>query len=259
MVTMLQKDGQNVTAEDDAIFYNALATNQCGIIKDCDISINSENNIAIKDGYILVSGRIIKLSGVVLVAEKPGSENVETGYIYVQIDLTDAENPAKVLTAINKTQFDGSDINYNGTIYEYPIGKYTANSVSVLTVESIAARAGRTPAFDRITLEGNMIIWVNKKVRFSIEKDGTIRQYDEAGTLRTQIQNGGISLYDSSGNKRIHCCDGEQLLYDNKGVRRTRVATNEIALYNEKGNAKAVLSQERIWFYNDDGSVNRSV
>ena len=276
MVTLLQFEGQNVTPEDDAILYNALASDQCGIIKNCDISINASNNIAVQDGYILVAGRIVKLTNVVLIAEKPGGEAVETGCIYVQIDLTDVENPAKLITGVNKSTFRTSDINYNGTIYEYKIGEYTANSMAVLTVKKTALRAGRTPWFDRVTVEGGFGVYHNGKFRIRISENGDIGQYDANGTLRFRVlESGEIEQFDGNGIKRAtHKLYGENLydengiqrgyrgadglteIYDENGTRTVRIAKDEVALYNSKGNVKAVVDTSgRHKSYDDNGTI----
>lgn len=297
MVTMLQNDGQNVTAEDDAILYNALATGKSGIIKGCEMSITADNKIAIADGYLLIHGRVIKLNDVALNAEKPGDENIKTGSIYVQIDLADTENPAKILTSINKTKFDMemSDINYDGIIYEYSIGEYTANSVSVLTVENTAERAGRVLMLDEIILYGDFIqkdknktvrAWIrdggadlynasgkrrvsidqngkiffldeNGKTRILISESSGLVQKDENSTIRTWIRNGNLTMYNDSGTTRVHISEnGDIYLKDSDGVTRAKLACDEMALYNEKGNVRTVLKSDgQIIVYDANGRV----
>lgn len=123
-INLVTYAGQTVTPTNDAIIYER-AVGQNGIFHGCEITV-SDNNVNITGGYGLICGREFVVQSESIAVTLSGSGTI-SGRLYVRLDLADADEPIKLLTATGNslpalTQDD--DVNYTNGVYEMELATF---------------------------------------------------------------------------------------------------------------------------------------
>lgn len=140
MIELKTFDKSRVNPVDDGVLYNALA-GESGILTGCGLTAVGGAQVQIRDGYLILCGRVCKVSQEVLHANL--SENgTQEGQLVAAINLSNAENPIKLETRLPKGELMQGDINAGGTVYELEIATYTADELSVKSITTTANKIG---------------------------------------------------------------------------------------------------------------------
>ena len=175
-VTMLQYPGSTVAPEDDANLYNALGHSINGRLGTITGSIQN-GNIKLTDGYLVIQGRVLKLSNISITPTLPAS-GTATGKIYVDIDLENTELPADIKTTVGSFSPVTEDINNGGALYQLQIGTYSATTSGISNLD-LTLPADITEA----------IVFENGRIK----SNGSYLVIETSGTNYTQIQGGGTT------------------------------------------------------------------
>ncbi len=140
MIELKTLDKSRVNPVDDGVLYNALA-GESGILTGCGLTAVGGAQVQIRDGYLILCGRVCKVSQEVLYANL-SANGTQEGQLVTVIDLSNAENPIKFETRLPKGELMQGDINAGGTIYELEIATYTANELSVKSITTTANKIG---------------------------------------------------------------------------------------------------------------------
>lgn len=132
MITLIQYAGQNVTPENDASVYNALARGANSCLTEIEANIDENGNIAFTDGYMLIQGRVVHLESHTLKPALPDS-GTATGTIYIEVDITNKDAPCQIKTTLNAFVPIQQDINLGGSLYQLKIGTYSATAVQAVS------------------------------------------------------------------------------------------------------------------------------
>lgn len=132
MITLIQYAGQNVTPENDASVYNALARGANSCLTEIEANINEQGKIAFTDGYMLIQGRVVHLESHTITPVLPES-GTATGTIYIEIDITNTDAPCQIKTTLDAFVPVQGDINLGGSLYQLKIGTYSATTVQAVS------------------------------------------------------------------------------------------------------------------------------
>lgn len=133
MKTIVTYDKSSVSAKDDAVLYNALSNNN-RLLTNMSISLKPSNVLSFDDGYMLISGRVIKFNNESINPNLNISDSNVKGFIILTIrEESDIlpENAVEISTSITSPVLKQDDINISGGIFQIIIGEYTANRTSV--------------------------------------------------------------------------------------------------------------------------------
>lgn len=140
MIELKTFDKSRVNPVDDGVLYNALA-GESGILTGCGLTAVGGAQVQIRDGYLILCGRVCKVSQEVLHANL-SANGTQEGQLVAVIDLSNAENPIKLETRLPKGDVMQGDINAGGTVYELEIATYTADELSVKSITATADTIG---------------------------------------------------------------------------------------------------------------------
>lgn len=140
MIELKTFDKSRVNPVDDGVLYNALA-GESGILTGCGLTAVGGAQVQIRDGYLILCGRVCKVSQEVIYANL-STNGVQEGQLVTVIDLSNAENPIKFEVRLPKGELMQEDINAGGTIYELEIATYTADELSVKSITTTANKIG---------------------------------------------------------------------------------------------------------------------
>ena len=140
MIELKTFDKSRVNPVDDGVLYNALA-GESGILTGCWLTAVGGAQVQIRDGYLILCGRVCKVSQEVIYANL-STNGVQEGQLVTVIDLSNAENPIKFEVRLPKGELIQEDINAGGTIYELEIATYTADELSVKSITTTANKIG---------------------------------------------------------------------------------------------------------------------
>ena len=140
MIELKTFDKSRVNPVDDGVLYNALA-GESGILTGCGLTAFGGAQVQIRDGYLILCGRVCKVSQEVIYANL-STNGVQEGQLVTVIDLSNAENPIKFEVRLPKGELIQEDINASGTIYELEIATYTADELSVKSITTTANKIG---------------------------------------------------------------------------------------------------------------------
>lgn len=140
MIELKTFDKSRVNPVDDGVLYNALA-GESGILTGCGLTAVGGAQVQIRDGYLILCGRVCKVSQEVIYANL-STNGVQEGQLVTVIDLSNAENPIKFEVRLPKGELIQEDINAGGTIYELEIATYTADELSVKSITTTANKIG---------------------------------------------------------------------------------------------------------------------
>lgn len=141
MLHIKQYDGSNVSAKDDAKFYQWLTNNENGVISGFRCTILAGNKLSISDGEIMIQGRMIESIGSEIDVQLNTTQTVGYGRIYIEIDTTKPLSEAvKLQSHISNTlpALKQEPINKNGTIYQWELARYTATNFGIQRLENTA-------------------------------------------------------------------------------------------------------------------------
>lgn len=138
---VIRSQGQNVSPSDDANLFEQILHD--GLFEDVTIASLGSNQVSIGAMYGIMQGRDFTSEAQTLNVELPSSSD-QTGYIYVQFDVSTSEviSFGSALAPFTPTY---EDINATGTICQMIIAEYTANAVQVTEV---------TPVYDMSHTQG---------------------------------------------------------------------------------------------------------
>lgn len=131
MITLIQYAGQNVSPENDASVYNALARGANSCLTEIEANITEQGKIAFTDGYMLIQGRVVHLESHTITPVLPES-GTATGTIYIEIDITNTDAPCQIKTTLDAFVPVQGDINLGGSLYQLQIGTYSATTVQAV-------------------------------------------------------------------------------------------------------------------------------
>lgn len=140
MIELKTFDKSRVNPVDDGVLYNALA-GESGILTGCGMTAVGGAQVQIRDGYLILCGRVCKVSQEVLHANL-SANGTQEGQLVAVIDLSNVENPIKLETRLPKGELMQGDINAGGTVYELEIATYTADELSVKSITTTANKIG---------------------------------------------------------------------------------------------------------------------
>lgn len=140
MIELKTFDKSRVNPVDDGVLYNAIA-GESGILTGCGLTAVGGAQVQIRDGYLILCGRVCKVSQEVIYANL-STNGVQEGQLVTVIDLSNAENPIKFEVRLPKGELMQEDINAGGTIYELEIATYTADELSVKSITTTANKIG---------------------------------------------------------------------------------------------------------------------
>ena len=140
MIELKTFDKSRVNPVDDGVLYDALA-GESGILTGCGLTAVGGAQVQIRDGYLILCGRVCKVSQEVIYANL-STNGVQEGQLVTVIDLSNAENPIKFEVRLPKGELIQEDINAGGTIYELEIATYTADELSVKSITTTANKIG---------------------------------------------------------------------------------------------------------------------
>lgn len=178
MIELKTFDKSRVNPVDDGVLYNALA-GESGILTGCGLTAAGGAQVQIRDGYLILCGRVCKVSQEVLHANL-SANGTQEGQLVAVIDLSNAENPIKLETRLPKGELIQGDINAGGTVYELEIATYTADELSVKSITTTANKIGLA---NKTALEAVSAELANKANISALGKPGGIATLNGNGKL----------------------------------------------------------------------------
>ena len=147
MIRGITFDQQLIKAEDMAHFMRTYSASTAGITRGCEIT-SDESNIYIAEGYMLIQGREIKITGTHEIPFESVTSGEEYCRVVLEIDLSksnteDVCNQLDMKTIMNSSgypELTQQDLEDEPTgIYQYLIAQYHVN---VEGVDSFEIKAG---------------------------------------------------------------------------------------------------------------------
>lgn len=129
--------GNQIAPEYDAILHDMIFE-QNGVISGCELSFMGANQVHIEKGYVLIKGRFCTVLEETLLVEMSGSESALPGRVYIQVDLSDAQAPVKILSVTGNPLpelVQNKDVNYDNGIYEIELATYMASQTMISELE----------------------------------------------------------------------------------------------------------------------------
>lgn len=192
MIELKTFDKSRVNPVDDGVLYNALA-GESGILTGCGMTAVGGAQVQIRDGYLILCGRVCKVSQEVLHANL-SANGTQEGQLVAVIDLSNVENPIKLETRLPKGELMQGDINAGGTVYELEIATYTADELSVKSITTTANKIGLA---NKAALEAVSAELANKANISALGKPNGIATLNGSGKLvqmPTAVDVGGVPL-----------------------------------------------------------------
>lgn len=160
MIELKTFDKSRVNPVDDGVLYNALA-GESGILTGCGLTAVGGAQVQIRDGYLILCGRVCKVSQEVLHANL-SANGTQEGQLVAAINLSNVENPIKLETRLPKGELMQGDINAGGTVYELEIATYTADELSVKSITTTANKIGLANKADLEAVSAELANKANK-------------------------------------------------------------------------------------------------
>lgn len=151
MISGITFDQQSIKAEDMAHFMKTFSANANGITRGCGITSDS-NNMYMAEGYLLIQGREIKITGTQTVALNKVTTGEQYCRIVIEIDLSksNTETVCNQLAIKTLTNSSGYPSLTQQDLEDYPEGKYqfllaqyhtTASGIDSFTAKAADADA----------------------------------------------------------------------------------------------------------------------
>lgn len=136
-LTLKQFAGSVVQPADDGALYDFLLSSKSGTITGLTVTNPSGTNLAVSAGIAMVCGRMVRATSDTVAATVPGSE--QPGRILLQVDLTNASDPAQLITQAGSalpapTQ---EDLNNGGTIFQLVLATYRISSGGITDLVNV--------------------------------------------------------------------------------------------------------------------------
>ena len=146
--------GGQMTAGNDAILHDRSIA-QTGILHGCGITFMGANQVHIEKGYMLIKGRYCTVTEDTIQVAMSATEDEIPGRLYVRADLTDSQEPVKILSVASNplpelTQ--NENFNYENGVWEMELATYTAGMTSIkdliVTCEEVKEGASKKETAD---------------------------------------------------------------------------------------------------------------
>lgn len=151
MISGITFDQQSIKAEDMAHFMKTFSADANGITRGCGITSDS-NNMYMAEGYLLIQGREIKITGTQTVALNKVTTGEQYCRVVIEIDLSksNTETVCNQLSIKTLTSSSGYPLLTQQDLEDYPEGKYqfllAQYHTTVSGVDSFAAKAAEADA-----------------------------------------------------------------------------------------------------------------
>lgn len=168
-INLVTYANQTVTPTNDAIIYER-AIDQNGIFYGCNVTVSS-NNVNITGGYGIICGREFTIQSESIAVTLAPSGTL-LGRLYVRLDLADADDPIKLLTATGNSLpalEQDADVNYVNGAWEmelatFDVGVSSLSNVAMTYETIIGSKASVSNAFSYSLNETNTwCTWVDGK------------------------------------------------------------------------------------------------
>lgn len=138
-ILLVTYSGRTVTPQDDALVYEA-AVSQSGIIYGGEVTFKNSNTLHIGAGHGIICGRKFTIiESDISIQLTAGAVN--TGRLYVHLDLSNTTAPIQILTEIGTTltaPIQQEDVNIINGVYEFNLATFTVDAQTVSSVLSVA-------------------------------------------------------------------------------------------------------------------------
>lgn len=138
-ILLVTYSGRTVTPQDDALVYEA-AVSQSGIIYGGEVTFKNSNTLHIGAGHGIICGRKFTIiESDISIQLTTGAVN--TGRLYVHLDLSNTTAPIQILTEIGTTltaPIQQEDVNIVNGVYEFNLATFTVDAQTVSSVLSVA-------------------------------------------------------------------------------------------------------------------------
>lgn len=147
MISGITFDQQAIKAEDMAHFMKAFSSDAVGITRGCEVTSDS-SNLYISEGYLLIQGRQIKITGTQTVPFNTVTTGEQYCRVVIEIDLSKANtetacNQLSIKTLTSSSGYPSltqQDLEENPTgTYQYLVAQY---HTSISGIDSFTAKAG---------------------------------------------------------------------------------------------------------------------
>lgn len=130
-------DGGNVQAINDGRFYSELTGAIGGIVLGADCTASGGLVVSVSSGWGIASGRLFTITAENYTVT-PSSSGTKKGRLFVRIDLTNADEPIKVMSIAETSlpQLTKQDLSNGGTIYEIELANYDITTLAVSNLVS---------------------------------------------------------------------------------------------------------------------------
>lgn len=125
--------GGNVTPQDDAIIHET-AIPGAGIFKGCEVSYARGNVLHISQGFGMIRGRFFEVYETEIPVRLAETGQTLNGRIYIHLDLSNADEPIKIMTetAVTLSSLSAdNNINYNNSSYDLELANFTVSSTEL--------------------------------------------------------------------------------------------------------------------------------
>ncbi len=139
---MCQATGSTVTPLDDARLYSWIVNRTVGIVTGCTVTSAGTNQLSIAAGWGVCQGHMFTIAAETISAVLATSGTLP-GRLLIHIDTADTDTPVKFVTQAAATlpALTQEDIDGSGSIYEIPLATYTAGTISISGLTSVAPAA----------------------------------------------------------------------------------------------------------------------
>lgn len=130
-------DGGNVQAINDGRFYSELTGAIGGIVLGADCAASGGLVVSVSSGWGIASGRLFTITAENFTVT-PSSSGTKKGRLFVRIDLTNADEPIKVMSIAETSlpRLTKQDLSSGGTIYEIELANYDITTLAVSNLVS---------------------------------------------------------------------------------------------------------------------------
>ncbi len=169
MLHIIQFEGSNVTAKDDATLYNYLLNGDSGVISGFECRVTSSNNISISDGELIIKGRMITSVDTEITAELYNSSSIGKGRIYLEVDTTKSVDEAVKIKSVANSSLPNliqQDINKSETIYQFELATYDTTNLGLSNLQNTA---------DKLSTQKEQLDYLTNRIGKSVAlSNGTI-------------------------------------------------------------------------------------
>lgn len=202
-ISLVTFEDATVTAQDDAILYNAFLP-KSGIIYGATVTISSSTTLHIAAGHGVIAGRKFTIDATDITVGLAPSGSI-LGRLYIHLDLSNADNPIEFKTETGNSLTDpiqNSNVNLNNGIWEFNIATFTVSTTTIGSLVSVAPTfsaqtqtltAGQTQVtFDVPTYGNNVITFYTSNGIPYIGLDDSV---SGQVTLTFDVQTQNITIY----------------------------------------------------------------